>query len=165
MASTLISVKLEGSEALLKELRALGGNAKKAVRGATRAGAHVMQDEAERRARAVSGASGKHTRLVTSASQPTFVEASVGPSKKKFFMRFFETGVTRHEISGHPLAFEGDQGLVVIGGVNHPGMPARPWLRPAFDATGDAAVAAMGDALRAAVEKQRIIAEGKDDEE
>lgn len=158
-------VNLEGGEELLKRLAALGGDVKKAVRGATRAGAKVMQTAAETNARAVSGQSGKHTRILSSARKATSVEFRIGPTKKKFFMQFFEVGVMPHEITGAPLVFEGANGLVVIGGVHHPGMPAQPWLRPAFDATREPAIAAVGEALRQAIEEQRIIAEGQDDAE
>jgi len=165
VAGARIDLKLEGGDELIKEMRALGVNVKKSLRGAVRAGAKVIQDAAEENARGVSGQSGKHTRLITSARQPTSVEFSIAPSKKKFFMRFFETGATAHEISGNPIAFEGDRGLVVIGGVHHPGMPAQPWLRPAFDAKGKAAVAALDESLRATIEEAKIEAEGRDDEE
>ena len=165
MARDVVQVKIEGAEELLKELKALGVNVKKTLRGATRAGAKVIQAEAETRARSVSGSSGKHVRVSVSARHKEFVEASIGATRKKFFMRFFETGVQPHEITGAPLVFEGDRGLIVIGGVRHPGMPARPWLRPAFDSRRDAATAAMGDVLRATVEEARIAAEGRDEEE
>jgi hypothetical protein len=62
------------------------------------------------------------------------------------------------------LVFEGARGLIVIGGVRHPGMPAQPWLRPAFDSRKDAAAQAVGEVLREAVEKARIAAEGRDEE-
>lgn len=165
MARDRVQVKIEGGEGLLKELAALGVNVKKTLRGATRAGAKVIQEEAERNARGVTGSTGKHVRIKVSARQRDRVEAEIGATKKKFHLRFFEAGVQPHEISGAPLVFEGDKGLIVIGGVRHPGMPAQPWLRPAFDSRKDAAADAMGEVLRATVEEARIAAEGQDDEE
>jgi len=165
MARDVVQVKIEGGEELLKELKALGVNVRRTLRGATRAGAKVIQAEAEVRARSVSGTSGKHVRVSVSARHKEFVEASIGATKKKFFMRFFETGVQPHEITGTPLVFEGDRGLIVIGGVRHPGMPARPWLRPAADSKFGEARDVMGEVLRAALEEARIANEGRDDEE
>jgi HK97 gp10 family phage protein len=165
MARDRIDVKLEGAEELIEELRALGVNVKRSVRGAVRAGAKVIQEAAEANARGVTGSSGKHVRIKVSARSKEFVEAEIGATKKKFQLPFFETGVQPHEITGSPLVFEGDKGLIVIGGVRHPGMPAQPWLRPALDVKRDAAVEAMGETLRAAIEEARIAAEGQDDAE
>ena len=165
MASPILSVKSEGGDELLKAMQALKVNVRKSLVGATRAGMKVIQVDAEQRAKTLSTRGGKATRLVFSSKQPNHATADVGPSKKKWVLRFFEIGVTRHEITGNPLVFEGERGLVVLGHVDHPGMPAIPWLRPALDSRSAEATRVFGDTLRAAIEKARIAAEGLDDGE
>ena len=167
-----ITVKLDGAEQLLEELEALGVNVQRSLRGAIRKGAKVIQDEAEVNARMVTGKTGKHTRLHVSTRRgevgSSDVQADIGPSKKKFWLRFYETGAAPHEIKAKNsplLAFEGEKGLVLTSRVAHPGLPALPWLRPAFDNKGDAAIKVVGEVLREAVEEARIAAEGSDDEE
>ena len=46
----------------------------------------------------------------------------------------------------------GDKGKVVTGRVAHPGMAARPFMRPGFDSAKGAAEKAMGAVYRKAVE-------------
>src|SRR3990167_8723191 len=164
--AALFGAKIEGGEELLEEMRALGVNVRKTLIGATRAGMKVVQAEAEQRAKPLSTRRGKATRLVFSSKKRDHATADVGLSKKKWVLRFFEQGVTRHEIvgKGKPLVFEGERGLVVIGGVDHPGMAARSWLRPALDGKRDEATKVFGAVVRAAIEEKRVAAEGSDDE-
>lgn len=157
--------KIEGGEQLLKELAALGGNVRSTARAAVRAGAKVIQAAAESNAQGIGGGGGKHTAIKVSQRVKGTIEAMIGPSKRKWFFRYFETGTTAHEITGAPLVFEGDEGLVITGGVSHPGMPANPWLRPAFDGQQDAAVKAVGDYLVQAIEERRAIVDSGEDEE
>lgn len=163
-AGEVFGAKMEGLDKLIKELETLGVNSKKALVGATRAGMKVIQAEAETNAQQILSRRGKATRIVTQSKKPTHATMQLGASKKRYYLRFHETGVQAHEIKG-PLVFEGERGLVVIGGVRHPGMPATPWLRPAFDTTREDAKEAFGAELKAMVEQARIAAEGKDDEE
>ncbi len=160
-----VTVRMEGGDVLLKELVALGGNVRSTARTAVRAGAKVIQAQAEKNAEAIATRPAKHTQIKISQRTAGRIEAMIGPSKKKWFYRYFEMGVSRHEISGSPLVFEGDQGLVVIGSVQHPGIAARPWLRPAFDATQTSAPRAVEETLRKAIETRRAIIEGGAEEE
>ena len=160
-----VVTKIEGGDELLKELASLGGNVRSSARSAVRAGARVIQGEAESNEQGLGDGSGKQTAIKISQKKQGSIEAMIGPSKRKWWYRYFETGVTAHEITGDPLVFEGDEGLVVIGGVQHPGMAAQPWLRPAFDTKQNDAVQAVGDALRQAIEERRAIVEGGEEEE
>lgn len=155
--------KVEGGDQLLKELAALGGNVRSTARSAVRAGAKVIQGQAETNAQGIGSGAGKHTQSKISQRVKGMIEAMIGPSKRRWFYRYFENGVTAHEIKGTPLVFEGDEGLVIIGSVQHPGMAAQPWLRPAFDEKQAAAVEAVGDYFRQAIEERRAIVEGGDD--
>jgi HK97 gp10 family phage protein len=161
-----VYVKIEGAKELLEELQRLGGNVRSTARSAVRAGARVIQAQAEQNAEAIGGYVAKRTALRITQRKKGLIEAAIGPSKKKWYYRFIEVGTQPHEIKGNPLVFEGDRGLVIIGGVQHPGMAARPWLRPAFDTKKDASTQAVGDFIRRAVEERRAIVEhGADDED
>lgn len=164
MANTT-TVKIEGGENLLKELQALGGNVRSTARTAMRNGAKVVQAAAELNAASIAVHAGKHTRIQATSLAMGVITMAVAPSKKKWYFRYFETGVTPHQIRGKPLVFMGDSGLVVIGSANHPGMAAKPWLRPAMDSTSPAAVAAIGETLRTAIEARRAIVESGEEEE
>jgi HK97 gp10 family phage protein len=158
-----VTCKVEGGDQLLKELAALGGNVRSTSRTAVRAGAKVIQAQAEVNAETIATRPAKHTQIKISQRVKGTIEAMIGPSKKKWFYRYFETGVTPHEITGAPLVFEGESGLVIIGGVQHPGLTARPWLRPAFDSKQGAAPAAVEDVFKKAIDARRAIVESGDD--
>lgn len=157
-----IRVKLEGGDELVRRLNEAGGNARKALRGATRAGAKPVVADADARVPATR----VKKRIVVKVSSPQkgTVAASIKFSKRAWFLRFRETGATAHEISGQPLVFEGRAGLVVTRKINHPGQPAHPMLRPALVNQADAAVSTMGEAFRKAVVDAEIAAAQEDDE-
>ncbi len=89
----------------------------------------------------------------------TLASVSVGPVKRKWYYQFAEVGTTRHEIRPRrrrqlkALRFEGSEGAVFARIVNHPGTPARPFLRPAIRENEERVAAAVGEALRAKIEE------------
>lgn len=156
-------VKLEGGEALLKALRDADGNVKKSLRAASKAGGDVIKDDAVNRA-----PPSRYKKIMASkASFPkrNVCEVTVRLSKRAWRLRFAETGATSHEIKGSPLAFEGDNGVVVTGRVRHPGAPARPFIRPAFDSKQKEAENKVAEVLRQAVVEARIAQAAADDED
>ena len=162
-AGNLVSVKLEGAEALLRALRDADGNVKKSLRAASKAGGDVIKADALKRAPPT-----RYKKVLSSkASFPRreVCEVKIGLTKRAWRLRFTEMGVTAHEIKGSPLAFEGDNGVVITGGVRHPGMAARPFIRPAFDSQKLAAEAKVGEVLRQAVVEARIAQAAADDED
>jgi len=160
-----ITARLEGAEELQDALRAAG----RRVRGVGRRAAGSGGEEIRRAANA--RAPGPHIVMVTQKKRETWAEALIGPDVQHWYYRFFETGVmpwemdkatgrTRRSSGGgrkirgdrKAFAFEGQGSVVTKGPLRFPGMPARPFLRPAFDAVHQAAVRAVGRALRQAVE-------------
>lgn len=144
-----ITVRIEGGEELRRKLRELGeAMAGTALRKAGEAGAKVLQSAANSRA------PGPHVETEVVETGADSVTVAIGPDKDHFYYQFFETGAAAHDIKGRPLlVFEGREGTVFTPGVKHPGMGARPFLRPAIDEQGDAAAKAAGDVLRAEIEK------------
>jgi len=140
------NVTIKGGERLLARLERLGVDVNQALEAAAVAGAMVIANGANPRAPAplidvevVERGKGR-------------VTVDVGPPDEKWYWRFKETGAAAHEITGSPLVFEGDEGLIITAQVQHKGMAADPFLRPAFDEEKDWATGAVAKRLRQAVE-------------
>jgi HK97 gp10 family phage protein len=175
MSDNRVAVKIEGTEELLKALRALGTNVDKSVKGATRAGGKVILGAARSNAKALTSRSGKivEEKKVIQAGNPVqmkvrkrtgFAVASITPAKGYGHLRLLEYGAQPHTINGKPLLrfFSGGKFLEVRS-VQHPGFAARPWLRPAVDARKDEAIQAVSDSLAQTLEQAKIEAEGSDE--
>lgn len=144
------SVTIEGGDELLRKLREMGLDVSKALEAAARAGAQVIADAANPLAPE------PVVVIETEKATKNRVTVNVGIPDKKWYLKFFETGVQTHEIPG-PLTLEWEGEVHVVGGATHPGMAARPFLRPAYDtkaAQGDSspAVQAVGEKFRRTVE-------------
>ena len=149
----MFKFELKGIDDLYKKLD-MEKNQEKAMRmEALETGAKIIADEADSRA----PESGFIRVKVKSK------EAIIGFDKEKWYWRFFELGAKTHEIPYKaktkkkkivkPLVFEGYVGIVRIKSVNHPGMAARPFLRPALDERKDEAIRTMGEIVRKMAEK------------
>jgi HK97 gp10 family phage protein len=156
-----ISGKLEGADDLIAELNAVGLSVKGTTRKGVRAGMKAMQVNAERRASSLSTRRGKATKIAISSKSRGSVTGKLGPSKKKFYLRFLETGARPHIIPQTYVRL----GRTVRRRLRHPGMAARPWLRPAFDESTTAARQAFGAAMRQAIETRRAQLDNGPDEE
>lgn len=83
-----------------------------------------------------------------------YAEVGIGPDKQHWYYRLFETGASPHVITP-------DTKKALFGGglehpllqVNHPGFPARPFLRPALDSRKDVVLLAMGAEFWKHIEK------------
>ena len=150
MASKETQIKLEGVDELRKKLDQLQSRVDDAMLDAARAGAKVIVDEAN------SNAPGPHVVMGNEQTQKDEASVDIGPDEGHWYYRFFETGATAHEIKaakGSALAFEGSAGDVITRSVEHPGMPANPFLRPAMDSKQDAATTAAGEEFRREIDR------------
>ena len=106
----------------------------------------------------------------------------IGPDKEHWYYQFLETGALPHEIkagvtarrevwlpfghwrrakkedlanatAGAKLAFQGINGLVIIGAVSHPGMKASPFLRQALTRNRDLIQEHVGKVFRAEIDR------------
>lgn len=146
----LLGVKIEGTEELLRKLEALGVDLRALLVQATEAGGEVIGDGA------ADAAPGEGITVEVMSKKAGSVEVGIGPDKEHWYYRFSEYGAQPHEISPETakvLAFEGSGGTVFAGGVSHPGMAARPFLRPAITNKAEEASAALGTVLEKALEK------------
>lgn len=141
-----IVVRIEGGEELLRKLQQMGVDVKGALEAAALEGAEEIRRPANQ------DAPGPHIVAEVVEADKKGCMVDIGPDKDRWYYRFIELGAQAHEITGAPLAFEGKEGTVITGRVGHPGMAARPFLRPAFDRHKDDAEKAVGERLRKVIE-------------
>lgn len=143
-----IRVRLEGDEALLRKLRALGVKVSDVLEDAVDAAAQIVETYA------LGLAPGDGLDRETVVKRTTRVEVAVGPDKRHWYYRFAETGAAAHGIapeSATVLVFQGDDGETFRARVSHPGVDQRAFLRPAMDSGGDDAQREMGDEWKRAI--------------
>lgn len=153
MAKNMVTFKLDGDEELLRNLIRLGDAVAGAALGkATLRGADVLEQAAERMA------PGPHIETQIIEEAPGLVVVAIGPDKDHWYYQFSETGASPHEIpttkaQGETiLHFEGGpDGETFAFKVDHPGMAAAPFLRPAVDTQKDKAIDALADELTVAM--------------
>lgn len=142
-----VRANVEGGTELLQKMHRMGLDVGAILEQAAMAGAELIANAANQIA--------PEAKIGTEVAWNERGQAAVniGPPAEKWYWRFLEFGATAHEITGNPLIFQGDSGLVIIGRVEHTGIAATPFLRPAFDDRKDAAVDATGGEIRKAIEE------------
>lgn len=153
MARGTIHVRatIEGLDELRSKLLARADSVRSVAVRAAQAGGGVIRSAADARAPSPGSVD---TRTVV-LSREGQVRVDIGPDKEHWYHMFFETGVAAHEIrpkTARRLRFEVGGTEVFARIVRHPGMPAKPYLRPALDENAGRAVDAVGNVLRGAVE-------------
>ena len=127
--SDKLTIRID-DEAVLRAFRDLAEHARAALEDTARDCAQVVVDEAN--SRAIKPV----VEALVDKSSATRVDVKIGVPKEQFYVAIFETGAQPHEITPHKkfnLFFEGAQGEIFTRSVKHPGVPARPFLRPALE--------------------------------
>jgi HK97 gp10 family phage protein len=154
--SETVSIKIEGLAEMLQKLADLGVNVRKTTTAATRYGAQAIRDQAEANAASLSHKPGRKVALrVRFRKAGSYAVASIYPAKGHAELRLLEYGTgagRRWSIKGKPFTFYAGSKRISVRAINHPGTPAKPWLRPAFDGKSDQAVAQYGELLQAVIE-------------
>lgn len=148
-----LDVKVEGMEAVVRELERRKLDVRAGVEAICHAGAAVVREELAERG---PGRVGESVMQETTRATGPRVEVSVGPDKKRSSLgRWLEFGTRPHRIprvkAGRRKAKVLKIGERYARFVNHPGARARPFMRPGLAASRDEAMAAMGDATRRVV--------------
>jgi HK97 gp10 family phage protein len=151
--------KIVGLEELGRRLMALPeAIARGPAEDAMLAGAKVIQKAAQQKAPVKTGKLRKAIRVRKSsnldarraAGETLEADASVYIAKGEgHIARFNEFGTGPHTIVAHGGGAIAIGGEVVGKSVDHPGQPARPFMRPAFDTSKEAATQAIRDTLAA----------------
>lgn len=131
------------------------------MRAALRQGANVVRDEAKANVPVKSGVL-KAGIKVSTKSRRGVVTASIKASGKHGYLaNWLEHGVAAHFIkpkTAKSLFFAG----LFRDGVDHPGIAPKPFMRPALDSQSQAALLAVGEAIKKRLTKQGLDASGVD---
>lgn len=162
-----MSIKVEGLKELNRALKELPGRAAKRVRNnATRAGAAVVRKEARDNLKSVANVSSKTARSVIlhrHKDTPTESKYSVGADREHFYLNIIEVGAAPHDIkpyggrsvlASYDASESGGEMTAYGPVVHHPGMPPRPWLRPAFDGSKNKVISAIKDKMWDGIKKE-----------
>jgi HK97 gp10 family phage protein len=142
-----VRAELKGTREAIMRLRKIGADVGKVKKRAAEAGGEVIRGEADRMA------PGPHIVMQTKAKGDR-VRVDIGPDDEHWYYKFFETGVGRHDIgpkNSSVLRFIDEGELVFTRLVDHPGMPAQPFLRPALDENVSRVVEAVAREIRKAL--------------
>lgn len=145
--------RVEGLEELIVILRKMGQAAGTVLTRATMAGAEVIAEEAKLHA------PGPNIETMLERQEAHRCEVAIGPDREHWHYVFAETGARPHEISpGDVSALKlyplGDVFASKLAGENqHPGFPARPFLRPAVDSKAEEAIGALAAVLWKEIDK------------
>lgn len=155
-----ISMRIEGGEELVEALRQLEVDVVNVRDEAVQEGGEIIRAEAESRApgeifmNLVTDAVKLITSVVMSvAGNQSTVE--IGPDREHWYFMYFETGAQPHEVEPRNdtiLWFGGREGSQFAPKVDHPGIPADPFLRPAVDSHGKQAIEKIGEVFKKALE-------------
>ena len=134
MAKDVVRVQVEGVKELLKELERLDTDVTKVKKKALESGAEVIRDAANSRAPGPNVAHG-YTRKkgMGGIEQARQGAIFIGPDDEHWYYRFFEFGAGAHDVGAASQILTPYGEEFVTGAVPHPGMPAKPFLRPALD--------------------------------
>lgn len=131
---TKMRVKIEGTAAVIAQIRRRGGNVTQALEAILNAAAEPIQDAAAANARSISQRTADAMTKETVVRRNGRVEVHIGPEKKRaWYAHIIEFGARPHRIRPRRA-----KALRFINGAlrrfaNHPGSPAQPFMRPAFD--------------------------------
>ena len=131
---TKLRVKIEGVSDVVAQIKRRGGNVTQALETILNAAAEPIQDAATANVRGISQRTADAMTKETIVKRGGRVEVHIGPvHKRAWYAHIIEFGARPHRIVPRRA-----KALRFINGAlrrraNHPGSPARPFMRPAFD--------------------------------
>lgn len=142
----MATVRLEGVDNILAELRKRGIKLTDGLEQITTAGALVIEKAASANASAISDTIANNIEHKTLSKGKRGVVVGVAPTRRAWFAPFVEDGTANHSIEPRnqkALKLEGGNIVKRVG--NNPGISPHPFMRPAVDENGQEVQAAMGD--------------------
>lgn len=128
---------------------------KNIMRAAVRAGAAVLRAEARLNVPVATGALKKSIKISAKATRGQINVKVTAGGKGARHAQLVEYGTRPHEIKPDGAAALAVGGAVV-GAVMHPGAQPKPFMRPAFDAKAQEAIAAVAAKIRERLTEQGI---------
>lgn len=145
-----MTIKLLGGEELLANLHEFSKKTGHELPDPLHAGAKIILDEIKRRVSDLSGNLKDVIIQVTLKEAAREVSVGIGPKKGKgWYWNWLEYGVDPHTVKRK----KGHQAMEVVyqqefrASMEHPGSTPKPFVRPAFDATYERALAKIGQVL------------------
>lgn len=137
---------------------------KEAMNTALLAGGVILRDEAAARApgphiimKLITGRTLKGKRYRSLGAKKAVKNNSrfvaIGPDYDHWYYRFFEFGATAHDVSVRDPGFIAFENVVAAFAKRSGGTPMRPFLRPAIDSKGQAAIDAMTSVMNHEIKK------------
>lgn len=153
-------INIVGGKELSEFLKTLPTKLERNVmRGAMRAGAKVVADEAKKNVPNRNGALKKTIRVSSRSKKGQISGSAKAGSKKVFYASWVEFGTAPHMIVANKmfLRFKAKDGrMVTTYSVNHTGAIAKPFMRPALDAKAIDAIKATGNYIKARMSKEGL---------
>ncbi len=159
-----MTVTLVGKNQIARKLKGLSGKVAGSIaRRSGSAGARVIRNEARRLAPQESGNLRKAInvrvrRFQNKSGFHFYVAVDNGPSAKHdgWYAHFLEYGTQPHEIKPNKASALnlGSSSAVLYNVVNHPGIAAQPFMRPAFDTKKDDSVKVVSQKLWQNIKKE-----------
>jgi HK97 gp10 family phage protein len=154
-------INIVGGKELAEFLKTLPAKLERNVmRGALRAGAKVIADEAKANVPTRMGALKKSIRVSSKLKKGEVTASAKAGNKKVFYAGWVEFGTAPHKIVASKmfLRFIAKDGNVVkTKSVNHTGAVSKPFMRPALDTKAAQSIQEAGRYI-----KQRMTKEGLD---
>lgn len=133
--------RVVNDEHLIEGLRKLDRNIKDDIAGILLNAAEIVITDARRRARRLTGEMSDSIHAEIASKQAKSVVVSVGPDDKYFYSLFQEVGTGSHPIERYSARGMPVGNDALRASAQHPGVNARPFLRPALDENEDGVVA------------------------
>lgn len=149
MPGASLTFRVEGLEQVIGEIVRRKMNVRRTTRQILAPGADIIRDEIKQRGTGRFRTQVTRTIRVNMGALQAY--ALIGPVRKHAHIaRFLEFGTRPHIIRARPgkmLHFGGR----TVKSVSHPGARAKPFLRPAVNASRDRAVAAIAAAVKSVI--------------
>lgn len=129
------------------------------MRSALRQGANVVKDEAKANVAVKSGLLRDGLKVSTRSRRGVVTASVKAGGKHAYLARWIEYGTAAHKIApkkAKSLFFGG----IFAEGVDHPGSAPKPFMRPALDTQSQAALVAVGHAIKKRLTKQGLSGAG-----
>ena len=155
-----VEVKINGLKELSKALNELPGRVARNIIGtALRAGGNVIKNQAKANLPENYTTLRKSLVVVVGKQRDPYTRSAIiGPTVGKrakydgWYAHIVEGGALPHEIPARFKKVEARDGQIFGSLVHHPGVHAKPFMRPAFESTKQKVVDAMAEKIRARIE-------------